>query len=78
MKRILRIYDFAKSWIYYPKMKSYLRRLGIDYPESRFAYALWHCRNGKLSDAGYENLKPKLKNIRDDWIRVYDREPIEK
>lgn len=40
MEHILRIYDFIKSWMYYPKMKFYLWKLGIDYPESRFAYSL--------------------------------------
>lgn len=78
MKFVLRIYDFVKSWLYYPKMKIYLRRLGIDYPEIRFTYSLWHCRGGQLSDVGYENVDPTLKNIRNDWIRAYGREPIEK
>lgn len=77
MEIVLRVYDFIKSWLYYPTMKIYLRRLGIDYPKRRFEYSLWHCQSGKLSDIGYENLKPRLKNIHDDWDRVYDREPIE-
>lgn len=78
MKFVLRVYDFIKSWMYYPKMKSYLWGLGVDYPESRFTYSLWHCQSGKLSDAGYENLKPRLKNMYDDWKRVYNMKPIEK
>lgn len=45
---------------------------------SRWEYALWHCKRGKLSDIGYENLKPTIKNISDDWKRTYRNKPIEK
>lgn len=77
-KTILRIYDFIKSWQHYPKMVAKLRDMGIDYRESRLAYASWHCRSGKLSDTGYENLKPNFKDVPSGWKSIYDRKPIER
>lgn len=46
---ILRISDFIKSCIYYPKMKKYLKeKIGIDYKLSMFEYAWFHCHAGRL------------------------------
>ncbi len=77
-KQIVRIYDFIRSWIYYPKMKKYLNNIGIKQIMSRLQYSLWHCKTGKLSDIGHENLKPTIKDISDGWKCVYLDEPIEK
>lgn len=81
MKTILRIYDFFKSWMYYPKMQKYLKRIGADEEKhgmSRLQYSLWHSHSGKISDIGCKNMKPEIKDIRDGWKSVYNREPIEK
>lgn len=81
MKTILRIYDFFKSWMYYRKMKKYLKRIGVDEEKcgmNRLQYSLWHSHSGMISDTGYENMKPEIKDIRDGWKSVYNREPIEK
>lgn len=64
-KHILRMYDFIRSWIYYPKMKEHLKSIGIKQVMSRLQYALRHSKAGKLSDIGYENLKPTIKDISD-------------
>lgn len=75
---VLRIYDFTKSWFYYPKMIRYLKKLGIeDEPYTRFKYALWHCRAGKLSDIGFEKCNTRVSDISDGWQRIYDKNPIE-
>lgn len=75
----IRVYDFIKSWLYYPKMIQYLRKCGInEFKRTKFQYALWHCRTGNLSDIGYENCKTQLSDVADDWKNVYGREPIEK
>lgn len=45
------IIDFIKSWLYYPKMKRYLNRLGIhNWDNQRLYYAWWHCHVGKLKE----------------------------
>ncbi len=77
-KYILRIYDFICSWIYYPKMKKYLNGVGIKQIMNRLQYAFWHSKTGKLSDIGYENLKPTIKDISDGWKCAYHNKPIEK
>ena len=72
------IIDFIKSWLYYPKLKKYFENKGmIDYvPETRFEYAKWHSRCGKLKDNQYE---PETEQDNSDgWTSIYDREPIEK
>lgn len=55
MKKIERIIDFAKSFIYYPKMKRYFDEKGMSdcniWGNERFAsikYAWWHFHVGKL------------------------------
>lgn len=77
-KHILRIYDFIRSWIYYPKMTKFLNGIGIKEPDSRFEYALWHCKTGKLSDMGYENINTTFKDVSDGWKCVYRNVPITK
>ncbi len=85
-KHIFRIYDFIRSWLYYPKLCKYLMKSMCDVTaiqfmgkyNSRWKYALWHCKRGKLSDIGYENLKPTIKDISDGWKCVYHNKPIEK
>lgn len=50
-KSFLRIIDFIKSWIYYPKMVKYIKKsYCIDLSDrwSRFEYAWWHCHVWKL------------------------------
>lgn len=77
-KHILRIYDFIRSWIYYPKMKKYLNSIGIKQVMRRLQYAFWHSKTGKLSDIGYENLHPTIKDISGGWKCAYRNNPIEK
>ena len=79
MKIILRTYDFIKSWKYYPTMKKYLEeKCHVKCPYSRLRYALWHCRDGILSNAGIENLHTDFKSVSDSWETVYHRELITK
>lgn len=79
MKIVLRAYDFIKSWKYYPTMKKYLEeKCRVKFPHSRLRYALWHCKNGILSDAGIENLHTDFKTVSDSQETVYHREPITK
>lgn len=53
MKTINRILDFVESWLYYPKMKKHLNKLGIhNWDNRRLYYAWWHCRVGRLKDNG--------------------------
>lgn len=85
-KQILRIYDFIRSWIYYPKLCKYFMKSMPDETfvwfmgeyNSRWKYALWHCKRGKLSDVGYEKLKPTIKDISDGWRCTYRNEQIGK
>lgn len=77
MKSILRIYDFIKAWIYYPKMKRYLKdRCGVDYQNTRLRYSLWHCRTGMLCDDHID--KVSYSDIKNIWKLVYMRYPTKK
>nr|DAH54775.1 MAG TPA: hypothetical protein [Bacteriophage sp.] len=43
------IFDFIKSWFFYPKLKSYFENYwGIEFHMSRIQYSWWHCHVGKL------------------------------
>lgn len=60
-------------------MIQYLKKCGInEVARTRFQYALWHCRVGKISDIGYEKCNTRVSDVSDGWQRVYDRKPIEK
>lgn len=59
-------------------MKKFLNSIGIKQIMSRLQYALWHSKAGKLSDIGYENLKPTIKDVSDGWKCKYRNKPIEK
>ena len=70
------IIDFIKSWLYYPKLKKYLKRIGVrdeDMYGTRWGYAKNHCHRRTRTDNNYQ-----AENISDDWTSVYDREPITK
>lgn len=75
MKVVLRIYDFIKSWVYYPKMKQYLKdKCGVDYPNTRLQYSFWHCRAGMLCDNHIGKVRyTDVKNI---WKDTYKHHPI--
>ena len=71
------IIDFIKSWLYYPKLKKELKRLGVrdeDMYGTRWGYAKFHCKCGKLKDNQHEQEEDET----DGWTTVYDREPITK
>ena len=71
------IIDFIKSWLYYPKIKKYLKSIGVrdeDMYGTRLGYAKIHCKCGKLKDNYNETEEDKS----DGWTIVYDKEPIEK
>lgn len=76
MRIVLRIYDFIKSWMYYPKMKRYLKdRCGVDYPNTRLQYSFWHCRAGMLCDNHID--KACYADVKNTWKNTYRCEPIE-
>lgn len=76
---ILHICNFIKSWFYYPKMVRYIKKYGMPKaPYTRFQYALWHCKSGKLSFMGYDDCNRKLSSVTDRWKAVYSEKPIEK
>ena len=71
------IIDFIKSWLYYPKLKKYLKSIGIreeDMYGTRWGYAKNQCRFRK--ELKYNRYEPEKENH--GWNSVYDREPIEK
>ena len=77
MKIVLRIYDFIKSWIYYPKMKHYLKeKCGVDCVHTKFQYALWHCKQGILSDMNLKNSEVKISDVKTVWKNIYNIHPI--
>lgn len=79
MKTVLRMYDFIKSWMYYPKMKRYMKeKIEIDYVYTRLQYALWHCREGILSDINLKNSKVEILDVKTAWKNVYNIPPINK
>ena len=79
MKIILRTYDFIKSWKYYPIMKKYLEeKCHVKCPYSRLRYALWHCKQGILSDVNLKYRDVKIKDVSEVWGNVYKLRPIEK
>lgn len=79
MKIILQAYDFIKSWRYYPTMKKYLEeKCCVKCSHSRLGYALWHCKDGILSDVGIKNLHTDFRKVSDSWKSVYHRQPMEK
>ena len=79
MKIILRTYDFIKSWKYYPIMKKYLQeKCHVKCPYSRLRYALWHCKQGILSDVNLKYRDVKVKDVSEVWGNVYKLRPIEK
>ena len=79
MKIILRTYDFIKSWRYYPTMKKYLEeKCHVKCPYSRLRYALWHCKQGILSDVNLKYRDVKIKDVSGVWGNVYKLRPIEK
>ena len=50
-----RIFDYIKSWLYYPKMEKYFDDRDMSMCNrwknkkfARFKYAWWHCHAGKL------------------------------
>ena len=77
MKSVLRIYDFIKSWIYYPKMKRYLKeKCGVGCVHTRIKYALWHCKQGILSDMNLKKSEVKISDVKTVWKNVYNVHPI--
>ena len=79
MRAVLRIYDFIKSWVYYPKMKRYLKeKCGVDCVHTRFQYALWHCKQGVLSDVNLRNSEVTIHDVKTAWKNVYNVHPINK
>ena len=79
MKIVLRAYDFIKSWRYYPTMKKYLEeKCHVKCPHSRLKYALWHCKQGILSDVNLKYRDVKVKDVSEVWGNVYKLRPIEK
>ena len=79
MKIILRTYDFIKSWKYYPIMKKYLEeKCHVKCTYSRLRYALWHCKQGILSDVNLKYRDVKVKDVSEVWGNVYKLRPIEK
>lgn len=79
MKIILQTYDFIKSWKYYPIMKKYLQeKCHVECPYSRLRYALWHCKQGILSDINLKYRDVKIKDVSEVWDNVYKLRPIEK
>lgn len=77
MKTVFRIYDFIKSWIYYPKMKWYLKNeCGVNYPNTRLQYSFWHCRTGMLCDNHID--KVRYDDVKNMWKDAYRFFPIEK
>ena len=68
MKFVLRIYDFIKSWKHYPEVKKFVEeKCGINWPFSRFQYALWHSKQGFLSNGSFKQNKVKKKHIDMVW-----------
>ena len=68
MKFVLRTYDFIKSWKSYPEIKKFVEeRLGINWRFSRFGYALWHCKQGFLSDESFKQNKVKKRHVDMVW-----------
>ena len=75
MKAALRIYDFIKSWMYYPKMKRYLKeRCSVDYPNTRLKYSFWHCKAGMLCDNHID--KVRYSDVKNTWKDIYRWQPI--
>ena len=71
------IVDFIKSWLYYPKLKEYLKNNGLSVKVmfgDRLRYAKWYCQVVKLKDNQQDIETEKDKS--DGWTSVYDREPI--
>lgn len=79
MKIILRIYDFIKSWKYYPTMKKYLKeKCKVKCRHFRLRYALWHCKEDIISDVNMKYSDAKIKDVSKVWGNVYKLRPIEK
>ena len=74
-KYIVKFYDFVKAWMYYPKMKKYLEKLGVEVGQSRLQYAIWHCKTGMLR---LENVSVGINEVREMWKSIYQITPIEK
>ncbi len=75
MEYLRRIIDFIGAWLYYPRLKEYMKRTksGFDIWGSRWNYAKWHCRYGKLKEC---NSEPEVDKF-DWWKNAYNEEPIE-
>ena len=72
--RMKTIIDFIKSYFYYPRMKKYLKdRCCINYSQSRFNYALWHCKFSKKIEKAKQNID---NNDISEWTWSYKQEPI--
>lgn len=67
------IFDFIKSWIYYPTLKKWLSdRNYTGFKDGRFQYAIKHCM--MIRETKNENENNNLV----DWKCEYKQEPIEK
>ena len=79
MKVILQVYDFIKSWLYYPTMEKYVEeKCKVKCPFSRLKYALWHSKEGVSSDANLKHRDVKIRDTSEVWDNVYKFRPIEK
>jgi hypothetical protein len=65
------IVDFIKSWFYYPTLCKWFNdnKYG-NFKESRFQYAIKHCRMKKKIE------EAKKHNYPSDWICQYQQEPV--
>lgn len=67
------IFDFIKSWLYYPTLKKWLfDRNYTGFKDGRFQYAIKHCM--MIRETGKSNKNNNLV----DWKCEYKQEPIEK
>lgn len=67
------IIDFIKSWLYYPKLKQWLKERNFDkFPNSRFQYAYKHFRMKRR----VEEAKKDKDNECSEWACKFQQEPI--
>lgn len=69
--RMKTIIDFIKSWFYYPTLRKWFKDDNYgNFKDSRFQYAIKHCRmKRKIEDV-------KRNNYPSDWVCQYNQEPI--
>lgn len=65
------IIDFIKSWFYYPTLCKWFNDNNYgNFKDSRFQYAIKHCRMKKKIE------EAKKHNYPSDWICKYQQEPV--